>query len=107
MKKESKKKEKAKRSDKKGKKDSGSESYKGYHHPDGYKGVNQESTDHCDVVIPCVEQQYRSIDGTCNNYEFSNWGRANSSIPILEPKNYEDDSKCFNAYVIFGLPDKS
>ncbi|XP_050537896.1 peroxidase [Daktulosphaira vitifoliae] len=41
-------------------------------------------------VGPCPNSKYRTIDGSCNNLRYTNWGTPNSKYARLLPPRYSD-----------------
>lgn len=41
-------------------------------------------------VGPCPNSKYRTIDGSCNNLRYTNWGIPNSKYARLLPPKYSD-----------------
>lgn len=39
---------------------------------------------------PCPNSKYRTIDGSCNNLRYTNWGIPNSKYARLLPPKYSD-----------------
>lgn len=80
-------------------------------------GQQQQQPGRCPVFTPNCENRafhlnYRSPDGTCNNFHMPDWGASNTPLLRLLPPQYEDGNQiplgCFiyvfeiiiNAYII-------
>jgi len=46
-------------------------------------------------VGPCPNSKYRTIDGSCNNLRYTNWGIPNSKYARLLPPKYSDGEFAF------------
>ena len=56
------------------------------------RGTVLEETCKTARIICPIGSKYRSIDGSCNNVERSEWGMALTSFGRLLPPNYSDGS---------------
>uniref|UniRef100_A0A8D8RDW0 Peroxidase n=1 Tax=Cacopsylla melanoneura TaxID=428564 RepID=A0A8D8RDW0_9HEMI len=45
------------------------------------------------VQLPCTDNKYRTIDGTCNNLKYGNWGTPKTKYGRLLPPKYADGIK--------------